>query len=126
MDKLFDEIFNINPKLSTSISFILGLLLIDDLDTAEQNYLANFLYLTAQTILTNAASQHLIECKIHGERMNINSREIKSYYNPIKYDMNKIKELVNKLYPNNNKEIELLENAIKDLERKIEQIKKIS
>ena len=45
-------------------------------DTAEQNMLANFLYLTAQTILTNAASQHLIETKIHGERMNLNSKEV--------------------------------------------------
>lgn len=124
MNNLFDEIFNLNPKLTTSISFILGLLLVSDLDTAEQNMLGNFIYLIGQTILTNAASQHLIEAKIHGERMNLNSKEVKSFYNPIKYDMKKIKEIVKKIYPNSHEEIELLEKMIKDLENKINELKK--
>lgn len=124
MNELFDYIYNINSKVTTSISFILGLLLISDLDTAEQNMLANFLYLTAQTILTNAASQHLIETKIHGERMNLNSKEVKSIYNPIIYDMNKIKHIVKELYPNSGKEIELLSKIVSDLQNKINEIKK--
>lgn len=124
MNNLFDEIFNLNPKLTTSISFILGLLLVSDLDTAEQNMLGNFIYLIGQTILTNAASQHLIEAKIHGERMNLNSKEVKSFYNPIKYDMKKIKQIVKQLYPNSHEEIELLEKMIKDLENKINELKK--
>ena len=124
MNNLFDEIFNLNPKLTTSISFILGLLLVSDLDTAEQNMLGNFIYLIGQTILTNAASQHLIEAKIHGERMNLNSKEVKSFYNPIKYDMKKIKQIVKQLYPNSQEEIELLEKMIKDLENKINELKK--
>lgn len=124
MNKIFDEIFNLNPKITTSISFILGLLLTSDLDTAEQNMLANFLYLTAQTILTNAASQHLIEAKINGERANINSKEVKSYYNPIIYDMDKIKKILNEVYPNKSEEIQIIEKAIKNLEDKINELKK--
>ena len=124
MNELFDRIFNLNPKITTSLSFILGLLLVSDLDTAEQNMLANFLYLTAQTILTNAASQHLIEAKIHGERMNLNSKEVKSIYNPIIYDMNKIKKIVKELYPNNSEEIELLSKMVDDLQNRINEIKK--
>ena len=124
MDKVFDEIFNINPKLTTSISFILGLLLVCDLDTAEQNMLGNFIYLIGQTIITNAASQHLIEARLHGKRANINSREVKSIYNPVTYNMDTIKRIVNELYPNKGEDIELLERAIKDLERKINELKK--
>ena len=124
MNELIDNLFNINPKISTSISFILGLLLISDLDTAEQNMLGNFIYLIGQTILTNAASQHLIETKIHGERMNLNSKKVKSFYNPIIYDMNKIKKLVKDLYPNSSEEIELLSKAINDLQTKLNELKK--
>ena len=124
MKELFDQITNINSKVSTSISFILGLLLTADLDTAEQNMLGNFIFLIGQTIITNASSQHLIETKIHGKRMNLNSKEIKSIYNPIKYDINKIKDIVKELYPNSSEEIELLEKAIKDLNNKIEALKK--
>ena len=124
MDKVFDEIFNINPKLTTSISFILGLLLVCDLDTAEQNMLGNFIYLIGQTILTNAASQHLIEARIHGQRMNLNSKEVKSIYNPVRYNMDTIKRIVKELYPNKGEDIELLEKAIKELENKINELKK--
>ena len=124
MNNLFDEIFTINPKISTSISFILGLILVSDLDTAEQNMLGNFIYLIGQTILTNAASQLLIEAKIHGERMNLNSKKVKSIYNPVKYDMKTIKRIVKELYPNNSEEIEILEKAIQELDKRIKEIKK--
>jgi len=124
MNNLLDELTNMNPKLSTSLSFIIGLLLTSDLDTSEQNMLGNFIYLIGQTILTNAASQHLIEVKINGKRMNLNSKEVKSYYNPVIYDMNKIKDIVKKLYPNSSEEIQILSKAINDLQNKIEELKK--
>ena len=56
--------------------------------------------------------------------MNLNSKEVKSFYNPIKYDMKKIKQIVKQLYPNSHEEIELLEKMIKDLENKINELKK--
>ena len=124
MKELFDELTNTNSKVSTSISFIIGLLLTADLDTAEQNMLGNFIFLIGQTILTNAASQHLIETKIHGKRMNLNSKEVKSLYNPVIYDINKVKQIVNNLYPNSSKEIELIEKTLKDLQSKINTLKK--
>ena len=124
MKELFNEITNLNSKVTTSLSFIIGLLLIADLDTSEQNMLGNFIFLIGQTILTNAASQHLVETKIHGKRMNLNSKEVKTIYNPIVYDINKIKQIVKELYPNSSEEIELLEKSIKDLEQKLNAIKK--
>lgn len=123
MNKSFNNLFNINPRYSTSISFILGLILIDSLDTSEQNMLGNWIILLGQTILTNAASQNLIESRIQGTKVNINSKEIKSIYDPIIYDINKIKKIINEVYPNNSSDISALSNAIKDLYNKIEKIK---
>ncbi len=124
MNKVFDEIFNINPKVSTSIAFILGMILVSDLDTSEQNMLGNFIYLVGQTILTNAASQHLIEAHIDGQRANINSKEVKCAYNPLKYDMKKIRKILKQYYPNSSEEIMILQKAIKELNNKINQLKK--
>ena len=56
--------------------------------------------------------------------MNLNSKEVKSIYNPIVYDMNKIKQIVKELYPNSNKEIELLSKMINELQNKINELKK--
>lgn len=124
MKKAFDELFNTNPRYSTSISFILGLLLIDDLTAPEQNMLGNWIILLGQTILTNAASQNIIESRIKGPIININSKEIKSIYNPFIYDISKIKKIINQIYPQNKTDIKTLEKIIKDLQNKINELKK--
>ena len=95
MKDCFDDLFNINPTYSTSISFLLGLLLVSDLNTAEQNMLGNWIILLGQTILTNASAQNVIESRIQGVRYNINSKEIKCVYNPPVYNIEKIRELYN-------------------------------
>jgi hypothetical protein len=78
MKECFEELFNINPRYSTSVSFILGLILVDSLNTAEQNMIGNWLILLGQTILTNASAQNVIESRIQGTRYNINSKEVKN------------------------------------------------
>lgn len=123
MKDSFDDLFNINPTYSTSIAFILGLLLVSDLNTPEQNMLGNWIILLGQTILTNASAQNVIESRIQGNRYNINSKEVKSIYNPIYYDINKVKDIINKFYPNNN-ELNSIKKYLDELNRKIEEIKK--
>ncbi len=123
MNKSFNDIFNVNPRLSTSISFILGLLLIDNLTTPEQNMLGNWIILIGQTIITNAASQNVIEARIKGGAISINSKEVKSIYNPPVYDINKIKKIVDKVYPNHKIEIDTLINAINELSDKVNKLK---
>ena len=93
MNNSFSNLFNVNPTYSTTISFILGLILVDNLNTAEQNMLGNWIILLGQTILTNASSQNVIESRLQGVRYNINSKEVKSIYNPICYDIKKIREI---------------------------------
>ena len=123
MKESFNDIFNINPKISTSISFILGLILIDDLTTPEQNMLGNWIILLGQTIVTNACAQNVIEARVKGGSISINSKKVKSIYNPIIYDINKIKEIIDKTYPNHKIEIDSIINAINELEKKVNKLK---
>ena len=123
MKDSFDDLFNINPTYSTSIAFILGLLLVSDLNTSEQNMLGNWIILLGQTILTNASAQNVIEARIQSNRYNINSKEVKSIYNPVYYDINKLKEIIKKFYPNNN-ELNSIKNYLDEWNRKIDEIKK--
>ena len=124
MNKGFHQLFNTNPRYATTISFILGLLLVDNLTAPEQNMLGNWIILLGQTIITNASSQNIIESRINGPIININSKEAKSIYNPIIYDIEKIKSIIKKIYPESQNEIDTLEKMIKDLERKINELKK--
>lgn len=124
MKECFEDLFNINPRYSTSISFILGLVLVDSLNTAEQNMIGNWIILLGQTILTNASAQNVIESRIQGTRYNINSKEVKSIYNPVYYDIDKIRKIIKQVYPNSINDINILYKSINELKSKIEQLKK--
>ena len=124
MKECFEDLFNINPRYSTSISFILGLVLVDSLNTAEQNMIGNWIILLGQTILTNASAQNVIESRIQGTRYNINSKEVKSIYNPVYYDIDKIRKIIKQVYPNSMNDLNILYKSINELKSKIEQLKK--
>lgn len=124
MNKAFNDLFNTNPRFSTSISFILGLLLVDNLTAPEQNMLGNWIILLGQTILTNAASQNIIESRINGTIININSKEVKCMYNPLVYNIETIRNIINEIYPDNNNDIETLQNILNDLQNQINELKK--
>ena len=124
MKRSFDDIFNTNPRYSTTVGFILGLVLVDNLTAPEQNMLGNWIILIGQTILTNAASQNIIESRISGGIININSKEVKCMYNPIIYDMNKIRKIIKDVYPSSNRDIDVLKKAIDELNKKLDELKK--
>ena len=124
MNQIFNDIFNLNPRYSTTIGFIVALLLIDNLNAAEQNLVGNWLEFVGQTILTNAASQTVIESRATGNLININSKEIKCVYNPPVYDIKKIKQIINQFYPNNKDEVDIIMKSLKELQKKVEELKK--
>ena len=126
MNKIYNDLFNLNPRYSTSISFILGLVLINNLDTVEQNMLGNWIILLGQAILTNASAQNVLEARIKGGRININSKEIKSLYNPVIYDLNTIHEIIDKMYPDHEIDLNIITDSINELKKQIDELKKIS
>ena len=124
MRECFDDLFNTNPRYVSTLSFILGLLLIDNLTAAEQNVVGNFLEAVGQIILANAASQGLIENRIHGNVININSKEVKCIYNPAVYNIDKIKEIIKEVYPNNTIDLHILRKAFENIINNIDKITK--
>ena len=124
MNQIFNDIFNLNPRYSTTIGFIIALILVDNLNAAEQNLVGNWFELVGQAILTNAASQTVIESRATGNIININSKEVKCAYNPPVYDINKIKKIINQLYPNNKNEVDILLKSLKELQKKSRRITK--
>ena len=124
MRESYDDIFNTNPRYSTTIGFILGLVLVDSLTAPEQNMLGNWIILIGQTILTNAASQNIIESRITGGIININSKEVKCLYNPVIYDIEKIRKIIKEVYPSSNSEVDVSKKAIDELNKKLDQLKK--
>lgn len=124
MKKKLNSIFNINPKYSTIIAFILGLILIDDFTAAEQNAIGEWLILIGQTLLTNSGLQVVVENRVNNYNTNINSKELKSIYNPVMYDIEKTKELLKEIYPNNKNSIDILSKAINKLQKELDSIKK--
>lgn len=124
MKESFHDIFNTNPRYSTTVGFILGLLLVDNLTAPEQNMLGNWIILIGQTILTNAASQNIIESRIGGNIININSKEAKCIYNPPVYDIKKIRKIIKDLYPNSQTDLDILKKSIDALQEEINKLKK--
>ena len=59
-----------------------------------------------------------------GNIININSKEVKCAYNPPVYDINKIKKIINQLYPNNKNEVDILLKSLKELQKKVEELQK--
>lgn len=124
MKESYDDIFNTNPRYSTTIGFILGLVLVDSLTAPEQNMLGNWIILIGQTILTNAANQNIIESRITGSIININSKEVKCLYNPVIYDIEKIRKIIKDIYPSSNSDIDVLKKAIDEINKKLDELKK--
>lgn len=123
MKENFSKIFNTNPRYSTILAFILGLVLISDLNTNEQNMLGEWLMLVSQTIVTHANSQYLIEQRLKNNNININSKEIKSIYNPLIYNIDKLKSIIDILYPNEKINLNDLSSYLNEIKTKIDKIK---
>ncbi len=86
--------------------------------------LGNWIILIGQTILTNAASQNIIESRIGGNIININSKEAKCIYNPPVYDIEKIRKIIKELYPNSENDVAILKKSIENLQKEIDKLKK--
>ncbi len=73
---------NIDPKISTLSAVIIGFALIDNFTAAEQNALGNWFITIGQILENNSAFQGVIENRIQGSSININSKQYKETGNP--------------------------------------------
>ena len=112
---------NIDPKIQTLISTLVGMALIDDFNAREQLAIGNGLVLMGQTMITNGNFQLLIEQRMMGDAININSRQFKKGGSATKSKRN---------YRNIYKHVEideqldLVKQAIEKISEEIDKIKK--
>lgn len=78
-------------KLLTTLAFILGYILIDNLSSTEQNALGNWLMLVSQTLCTNGSYTFNKEWKGH---IGSDSVDIKNMMNKFRDSVDKMNEMI--------------------------------
>lgn len=120
-----NNIENTNPIIFTASAVTLGFLLIDDFTALEQNAIGNWFVLVGQLLETNSAQQLAIESRIYNNGININSKINKDIYNPLIYNLDKLKEVVSNTNPENTGNLlEILQKVLNNLEKHINELKK--
>lgn len=106
---------NLNPQVFAWIACIIGSACVGNYTASEQNSFGNWLILVGQFVLTTAAQQQLIESRLEASNININSAEHKgggSYYTN-----------GSKSNQNQRAEVEFLLEAVRNLERELNNLK---
>ncbi len=118
------DLFQTNPIVSTTICSIIGIALVGDLTSQEQMALGNWLMLIAQELVTNATSQNIIQSRTNPPIININSKEVKSIYNPLVYDIKTLMEVLKSTNPSSYKEcINLFNKSFSKINEEINKLK---
>lgn len=87
---------NIDASTFTISAFLIGYLLLDDLDPAEQNSIGNWFMMIGQVLCTNSAQQQVLNNK---NRNNNNDPIIDGYnsvFNSLRKSVNTIDKELNK------------------------------
>ena len=118
---------NIDPKISSIVATIIGYALIDDFTAVEQIAIGNWLIQIGQTMVTTAQFQRVIEERIAGNIININSRQFKCGGSPYiqstyKPNFDNIKNSFENIFQA--EQIQILKDAIEKINRELEKFNK--
>ncbi len=118
-----------NPRIYTLAAMIVAYLLIDDFTANEQNAIGNWLMTVGQIVESNAAFQQVMEERVQGNTVNINSQQFKNggspYMNNPPLYSNNDNSCNN---PNNSRsfkyedEMETLKRAIDKIKEKLDEL----
>ena len=106
---------DINPTVFTVAGAIAGALCVGDYDDFELNAIGNWIIFVGQYLLTYAAQMQLIEQRIDGNNINVNSKQYKSGGSP--YTNN------GKSNQNQRMEVDYLLEAVKKMEEELEKLR---
>lgn len=82
---------NFDDKSLTTLAFVIGLALIDNLSSTEQNAVGNWIMLIAQTLCTNGSYTFNKEWKSHiGDNNGINKDTLRKTSDIINREINKL------------------------------------
>lgn len=108
---------NFDPKIYTISAFIIGFALIDDFTASEQNAIGNWFITIGQILENNSAFQQMVEGRISGNSININSKKFKKTGDPYM-------DVKASCSTPTDKEIDNLKKIIKTMQDKIEELSK--
>lgn len=108
---------NTNPNVFSLYAVAVAIVICDDFNMNELNSIGNWIMLLSQYLLTFSAQQQLIEGRIDHKNININSKQAKKGGTP--YDTGKSNQ-------NTRLEVDYLIEAVKRIEKELEEIKKNS
>lgn len=89
---------NIDASTFTISAFLIGYLLLDDLDPAEQNSVGNWFMMIGQVLCTNSAQQQVLNNKNNTNNNNPIIDGYNSAFNSLRKSVNTIDQELNK-YP---------------------------
>lgn len=82
---------NLEDKSLTTLAFVIGLTLIDNLSSTEQNAVGNWIMLIAQTLCTNGSYTFNKDWKNHiGNNANVTKETLRKTGNIINREINKL------------------------------------
>jgi hypothetical protein len=74
MDDLYGTILDLPPRAKTLIAFLIGFILIDDLEADQQIAIGNLFVMAGQTLITNGTEQRLVElAKIESDQQHVSN-----------------------------------------------------
>lgn len=117
-----------NPRIYTLSTMIIAYLLIDDFTANEQNAIGNWLMTIGQILEANASFQQLMEERVRGNTININSQQFKKGGSPFMnnsplYSNNQTNNTSSNSKNCNNQENFRYEDEMETLKRAIVKIK---
>lgn len=89
---------NVDASTFTISAFLIGYLLLDDLDPAEQNSIGNWFMMIGQVLCTNSAQQQVLNNKNNTNHNNPIIDGYNSVFNSLRKSINTIDQELNK-YP---------------------------
>ena len=110
---------NTDPHLFSILAVSVGFACVGDYNANEQNSIGNWLILVGQYILTHAAQQQLIEARLENNNLNTNSQKHKNGTGGPFTDNER-----GKSNQTQRDEVDFLLNAIEDIKRELENIKR--
>ena len=107
---------NIDPNTFSMLAVLAGIISVDDYSMDELNSIGNWVILYGQYLLTVSSQQQLIESRLEGKNININSRKCKTGNGH--YDSS------NKSNQSTRNEVEYLLNIVNKLKNELNNLKK--
>lgn len=108
---------SVDPKVATISATIIGFALIDNFTANEQNAIGNWFITIGQILENNSAWQQMVESRISGNTLNINSEKYKRTGDPYMDNEAWVKSPSDRDMDNIKRTIQIMQEEIEKLQQ---------